>query len=151
VYVCVLWEVYEVKGFLMLGVLVRYRWLSWDALVVQILQYTSRFFTIKKTTYSFFFIKHLPPHLLPIRLLAFGHFCACLSTHSHALLCTLHIRLLTLSYIHKHTNEFHRLHERHVSHVVIYTFIYNGKRSIYDRVYCVLCIHGYLSMDGGVG
>lgn len=122
----VMWEVYEVKGVLGFGVLLRYRGLSWEPLEAQILQYTSKFFTIKKTTYPFLFIKHLPPHLLPIRLLAFGHFCACFSTCSHLLLCVLHMCLLTLSYIHKHTNEFHRLHERHIAYVSINTIIYNG-------------------------
>ena len=48
--------------------------------------------------------------------------------------------LLTLSYIHKHTNEFHRLHERHIAYVSINTIIYNGKRSIYKCVQCVLCV-----------
>lgn len=52
----------------------------------------------------------------------------------------LHMCLLTLSYIHKHTNEFHRLHERHITYVAMDTIIYNGKRFIYDCVQCVLCI-----------
>ena len=56
----------------------------------------------------------------------------------------LYIRLLTIPYIHKHTHKFHRLHERHVTYISINTFIYNGKCSIYDCVYCVLCIHVYL-------
>lgn len=149
-----MWEVYEVKGVLGFGVLLRYRGLSWEPLEAQILQYTSKFFTIKKTAYSLLFIKHLPPHLLPIRLLAFGHFYTCFSTCSYLLLCVLHMCLLTLSYIHKHTNEFHRLHERHIAYVSINTIIYNGKRSIYKCVQCVLCViyaHGYVLvyMDGG--